>query len=97
MADADHITQKQFYDTMTQVEGRITSKIDTVINGLADLNRETGEIKKCVEGHGTRIKVCEGDIKELEKSDRKVTAISTAISTTISATIAAIMDSVRRG
>lgn len=93
MANNEPITTQQFYDKMDKVERRLTNKIDNVINGVGVLNREMGEIKKCVEAQDTRIETCEGDIKNLEKSDRKMSAIST-----FAAMVgAAIMDQIRRG
>ncbi len=73
------LTAKDFYETMSKVEGRIFSKIDGIKKDVGDLSREVGEVKTVVDGNATKIQTNSNDIEYLERRDKGVMAIASAI------------------
>ena len=73
------LTAKDFYETMSKVEGRIVGKIDGVKSEVADLSREVGEVKTAVDGNATKIKTNSEDIEYLERRDKGIMALASGI------------------
>jgi archaellum component FlaC len=73
------LTAKDFYETMSKVEGRIFSKIDEVKKDVGDLSREVGEVKTVVENNATKIQTNSEDIEYLERRDKGIMALASGI------------------
>ena len=75
----NELNAKDFYDTMTKVEGRIVAKIDGVKTDVAKLSREVGEVERDVTNNGVILDAACKDIEYLERRDKGIMAVATAL------------------
>jgi hypothetical protein len=85
------LEEKDFYDTMQKVEGRIVDKIEGVNGKVSELSREVGETKTLVKGNSDKLSNHTDDIENLKDKDRGVLALASTIGGAIGAGTAAAL------
>ena len=91
------LSPKDFYDTMTKVEGRIVGKIDEVVKVVSDLSREVGEVKGDVRNNGVGIETNAQDIEYLERRDKGIMALAASLGGAIGTAGAYVISIIKGG